>query len=197
MSRTYPPLLLVSATVILMILASRSQILSNAGAQSADQPAPRDNEELIGLYRQDQADRGSGMATDWRTVQPRDQARRERVKDLYEHGRLHTGADFYNAAMILQHGETPEDYLLAHEFCVVAVGKGEERARWLAAASEDRFLMAIGRAQRFGTQFRSEDDGVVRLYRVGSGVTDGLRRELDVPSLEEAKAREAQFNQEQ
>ncbi len=38
---------------------------------------------------------------------------------------------------------------------------------------------------------------MVRLYRVDSGVTDGLRRELDVPSREETKAREAQFNQEQ
>ena len=42
--------------------------------------------------------------------------------------------------MILQHGGGPEDYLLAHELCVVAIGRGEER-KWLAAASEDRFLM--------------------------------------------------------
>ena len=43
--------------------------------------------------------------------------------------------------MILQHGGEPEDYLLAHELCVVAIGRGEERAKWLAAASEDRFIM--------------------------------------------------------
>jgi hypothetical protein len=47
----------------------------------------------------------------------------------------------------------PDDYLLAHELCVVAIGKGEKRARWLAAASEDRFLMALKRPQRFATQY--------------------------------------------
>ena len=54
---------------------------------------------------------------------------------------LQTGADCYHAAMILQHGGEPEDYLLDHELCVVAIGRGEERAKRLAATSEDRFLM--------------------------------------------------------
>ena len=97
--------------------------------------------------------------------------------------------------MVLQHGDSPEDYLLAHEFCVVALGKGEREARWLTAATEDRFLMKIGRPQRFGTQYRSSGpDDPVRLYEVGAGVTDGLRRELGVPTLEEARRREAEMN---
>ena len=36
--------------------------------------------------------------------------------------------------------------------------------------------MSIGRPQRFGTQFRSEGAGPLRLYTVGEGVTDELRR---------------------
>jgi len=56
--------------------------------------------------------------------------------------------------MILQHAEAPEDNLLAHELCVVAISKGNFEAKWLAAASEDRFLMRIDRPRRFGTQFR-------------------------------------------
>ena len=60
-----------------------------------------------------------------------------------------------DAPMVLQHASRPEDYLLAHEFCVVALAKGEKSARWLAAATEDRFLMNLKRPQRFGTQYFS------------------------------------------
>jgi hypothetical protein len=50
--------------------------------------------------------------------------------------------------LILQHSLAPEDYLLAHELCVVALSQwktnvGALDARGLAAASEDRFLMSI------------------------------------------------------
>jgi hypothetical protein len=58
--------------------------------------------------------------------------------------------------------------LLAHEFCVVAImkGKNDRETAWLAASAEDRFLMNIGRPQRFGTQFRSEGTEPLRLYTV-------------------------------
>lgn len=62
------------------------------------------------------------------------------VKWALREGRLRTAADWYHAAMILHHGRTPADSLLAHERCIQALGAGEERARWLAASCEDRFL---------------------------------------------------------
>lgn len=160
-------------------------------------PAAADDEELARLYKEDQADRRppAGKEIDWSVVGPRDTARLKRVKELYAAGRLETGADYYHAAMILQHAEVPEDYLLAHELCVVAIAKGEERGKWLAAASEDRFLMNLGRPQRFGTQFRAAPDGAWELYKVDEGVTDELRRELGVPSLADAKAGLAAMNQ--
>jgi len=160
--------------------------------------AAKDGEELARLYREDQADRmpPPGQIIDWPAVLPRDRAREARVKELYRSGALQTGADYYHAAMILQHASAPEDYLLAHEFCVVALSKGERRALWLAAATEDRFLMRIGRPQRFGTQYQSEDEAKpVRLYRVDEGVTDGLRRAFGVPPIAEAVAREKAMNE--
>lgn len=88
-----------------------------------------------------------------------------------------------------------EDFLLAHEFCVVALALGDKRAAWLAAASEDRFLMNISRPQRFGTQFRPEGpQREMKLYRTDGAVSDSLRARLSVPTLAEAKAREAQMN---
>jgi hypothetical protein len=161
-------------------------------------PAPRDNDELAKMYNQDQADRmpRGGKPIDWAIVGPRDKQREARARELYEAGAIRTGKDFHRAAMVLQHASQPEDYLLAHEFCVVALAKGERDARWLAAATEDRFLMNIGRPQRFGTQYRSDGpDQPVRLYEVGPGVTDALRREMAVPTLAEARRRAAQMEE--
>jgi hypothetical protein len=154
-----------------------------------------DNAELRRLRDEDQADRAS-QSTDWTVVGPRDRARLVRVKELYLAGKMHTANDYYHGALILQHGETPEDFLLAHEFCVAAMvlGKNDRATSSLAAAAEDRFLMNMGRPQRFGTQFRSEGAGPLRLYSVGEGVTDELRRIMAVPPLAEAKAMEAELN---
>ena len=162
------------------------------GAQTA-----ADNPELARMYAEDQSDRRDAEKIGWEKISERDAARLTRTKAIYRGDGLKTGGDYYHAAMILQHSHASEDYLLAHELCIVAIGKGEERAKWLAAATEDRFLMDIGRPQRFGTQYRPEppgSDGPIRLYKVDEGVTDGLRREFKTPSLAEARAKEAMFN---
>lgn len=167
-----------------------------AAARPSDPPssAPRDLDELARIYDEDQGDRmpRGGKPIDWSVIGPRDRDRETRVKELYEAGSLRTGKDFYRAAMVLQHASRPEDYLLAHEFCLAALARGDQASRWLAAATEDRYLMNVGRPQRFGTQYRSDGpDRPVRLYEVGPGVTDALRRELGVPSLVEARKKEA------
>jgi hypothetical protein len=101
---------------------------------------------------------------DWSVVKPRDDARLKRVKELYAAGSLQTGSDWLRAAVILQHGNEPDDFLLAHEMCIAAVAKGELKARSMAANSEDRFLRRIGRPQRFGTQWEPTDKpGTFRL----------------------------------
>ena len=190
------------AFIILTLLTIWLSPLLHFHSSQAQAPvvqALKDNEELARLFREDQADRKppSGKPIDWAIVAGRDKARLARVKELYTRNGLQTGADYYHAAMLLQHGGVPEDYLLAHEFCVVANsrGKNDRDTRWLAAASEDRFLMNIGRPQRFGTQYQSVGpNSPMKLYTVDSGVTDELRRMLDVPSLAKAREREAEMN---
>jgi hypothetical protein len=167
-------------------------------AQGSANQSLKDNEELKLLHDEDQSDRTPPDAKDidWVVVTPRDRARLSRVKELYLQNRLQTASDYYHSAMILQHGDAPEDFLLAHEFCVLAIikGKNDKDAKWLAASSEDRFLMNIGRPQRFGTQFHSEGNGPYKLYTVDSGVADETRREMGVHSLAEARAHEAELN---
>lgn len=182
-----------AATVLSLLLIPRIT------AQQPSETSGGDNAELAAMYTEDQSDRmpPDGAEIYWPTVALRDSAREARAKELYRDNQLHTGADFYHAAMILQHCATPEDYLLAHELCVVAIALGEPRAKWLAAASEDRFLMSIDRPQRFGTQYRSDSTGApIRLYPFDDYVTDSLRAAMDVPSLDAAKAQEAAMNEE-
>jgi hypothetical protein len=176
-------------------LALRPLAVASLAARPVQAAEP--NSELARLFTEDQADRqpGNGRAIDWVTVQKRDKARLDRARELYQQDQLRAGADYYHAAMILQHGGEPADYLLAHELCVVAIAKGFERAKWLAAASEDRFLGSIGRPQRFGTQYNKPGPSApYRMAPVEDGVTDALRREYAAPTLEQAKAREAEFN---
>jgi hypothetical protein len=185
------------AIVVAWELFLRPQLIRSALAQPAT-TAEKNNEELERLYEEDQSDRKpkDGKAIDWLVVLPRDKQRLDRVHELYEQSKLITGADYYHVAMVLQHSNWATDHLLAHELCVVAIGKGEERAKWLAAASEDRFLMNIERPQRFATQYRSMGlDGQMLLYKVDDRVTDELRRAFKCPTLKEAKDREAQFNE--
>jgi hypothetical protein len=183
----------------LACLAGLLLIAGGVGAQSGGTPAtPTDNDVLRSLYQADQIDRapGAGKSIDWVLVGQRDHARETMVRQLYSDNQLKTGGDYYHAAMVLQHSTVPESFLLAHELSVVAISKGEARAKWLAAASEDRFLMAIGRPQRFGTQFRDHGPNTrMELYDVDPTVTDDLRSALSVPSLADAKRREAKMNQ--
>ena len=157
----------------------------------------KDNDELLLIFAEDQADRTpkDGKEIDWKVVSPRDQKRQARVRELYEKGELRTGLDYFHAGLVFQHGSKPEDYLLGHELAVLAAVKGAKGGLSLAAATEDRFLMAINRPQRFGTQYKGMvGKSGVTLYEVGPGVTDKLRKEFHSRTLAEAKAREAEFN---
>ena len=191
--RTINALLILNLLTLTAVLVRPYGITPLASAQN---PQGNDNAELARLMAEDQADRtpDDPKLIDRKIVGPRDAARLKRVKELYVQSQLKTGADYYHAAMILQHSDVADDFLLAHELCVAAISKGDARAKWLSAASEDRFLMNIGRPQRFATQFRCDGPNCeFQLYKVDETVTDELRRALDVPSLAEAKAREAKM----
>ncbi|MGV3618253.1 MAG: hypothetical protein ACO1SV_23240 [Fimbriimonas sp.] len=158
-------------------------------------PPSRDCAELLDLFAADQADRfpqAGKSEVDWKAVEARDADRRKKVLRLHEEERLRTNVDFYRAAVIMQHGKTPDDFLLAHEFAGASVALGRLSCRWLVAATEDRFLLSIGRPQRFGTQYQAEKaTPASSLHPVEGGVTDSLRRAMDLPTLQEAKEKEA------
>nr|WP_240978687.1 energy transducer TonB [Longimicrobium terrae] len=71
---------------------------------------------------------------------------------------------------------------------------GNDRARWLAAASLDRWLLSTGQPQRYGTQYL-EQGGRTYLQPIDStAVTDEERRRAGVETLDGIRARLARVN---
>lgn len=117
-------------------------------------------------------------------ISKQDAERREATRRLLAAGSLHASQDFASAAFIFQHGDTPEDYLLAHTLALVAVAKGDAGAAWIAAATLDRYLNAIGKPQIYGTQFHTKDAKPYTQEPYNRElISDSLRRQLDVPPV--------------
>lgn len=111
-----------------------------------------DNAKLTAMFNTDQAAR-EGDRIDWVKLSKEDEQRRQDLHRMLDTGEVRSGNDFFHAAMIFQHGQNPDDYLLAHVLAMDAVAQGNKQARWLSAATLDRYLLSIWQPQIFGTQF--------------------------------------------
>ena len=152
-----------------------------------------DSLTMTKLYSEDQADRRD-PSSDWRKMQVRDYERREQVKHLLSSGELHTGNDFYHAALIYQHSSLSSDYLLAHTLAMVGIALGSKEARWLAAATLDRYLRSGWRPQVFGTQtVQLPWDNELKLAPMDQDlVSDPARARLCVLPMAERTSKNAQ-----
>jgi hypothetical protein len=153
------------------------------------QPGP-DDDEMVTLFTADQEDRKDGTLDD--EVVARDRIRRTRGLAKLAAGELHSPADYFHLAMLLQHGAVTEHFHLAHELARRAA-HGHPPATWLVAATMDRWLMNQGLPQKYGTQYRDVGHGF-ELYPVDPATTDEERRRWQVPTLAQAQARAAAFN---
>jgi hypothetical protein len=124
---------------------------------------------------------------DWEIVSKADQEHRVEVLGFIKDSKLATDLDFYYAAFVFQHGNCPEHYKLANELANESVKLGNEEAKWIYAASLDRYLLAIGEVQKFGTQYTSTDGCTYKLEPVDPATTDEERATYGVPSLAEAQ----------
>jgi hypothetical protein len=140
--------------------------------------------EMEKIFAADQKDRqASPRKTDWTVVEKADAVRRAATLSLLNEGRLHTGEDFSRAAFVFQHGDTSDDYLLAHTLAMVAMAKGQSSAMWIAAATLDRYLNSIHQPQIYGTQFYTRQNEATTQEPYNRGlISDALRRQLGVPS---------------
>ncbi|MBI3971752.1 MAG: hypothetical protein HY332_10735 [Chloroflexi bacterium] len=147
---------------------------------------------LRALYEQDQADRREGRP--WPETVERDRARRQRVEEIIAAGGLHVAEDYYRAAMIFQHGEALAHFWRAHELAKQAVALGYRKARWLAAATYDRWLMWQGQPQKYGIQsYRPAEDQPWELWKIDPATTDAERAEWEVKPLGELRPGESSW----
>ncbi len=184
----------VVPSAIVATLGLAGDGVTQASGDSAGDPLL--SEELREMYEEDQSSRAN-----WQDLTPEemsemingDKERRERVLDILATEKLTTADDYFHAAMILQHGEVPEDFLVSHVLSTIAGFKGHSAAKWLSAASLDRYLHRIDRPQIFGTQYRNVD-GKWSLDPIdGDLLSDGIRADHSTPTLAKARANADRF----
>jgi hypothetical protein len=186
---------LIASTIII----SMSSCLQSSAAP-LNNPTPK-SEGIQLLYEADQADRvkieSSGSGT-WQMqemikISQRDAERRKRTRELLNDGKLRSADDYYHAAMVMQHGDQADEYLLAHILATASLKLGREKSAWLAAASLDRYLMKIGQPQLFGSQFNNPQPSDLSKWTNEPYnekiVSDSLRKIYYQPTLEETKNR--------
>ncbi|HEY9401270.1 MAG TPA: hypothetical protein VIQ24_01160 [Pyrinomonadaceae bacterium] len=152
------------------------------------------NSELQNLFRADQEERKNHPhhgTPEYRLLRERDAARRKRLEAIVESGGLREPEDYYHAAWILNHGESVEEIGQAHTLAKEAVKRGLRGARWLTAATYDRWLMYQGKPQKYGTQI-VPDGRRQRVWDVEPATSDAERAEWDVPTLAEMNRRAAE-----
>ena len=119
----------------------------------------------------------------------RDADRLKRAEDIYRSGGLVSAGDYFDFALIMQHSNFSEDYLLAHVLCIVSIAKENTAdARWLSAAALDRYLQSVQQTQIFGTQHHGDDkNGYTNDPYHRNLLTDATRTALEVPIIEQQK----------
>ena len=161
------------------------ELFKNPAAARERAATATNNAELQKMRDEDQADR----------TDPIDQAKMARMEaddsvhlirtlELIEEGAVKTGHDMHNAATVLQHGATPENYRLAHELTIAAIALGDTTARWLVSRSYDRLLLSMGHRQRLNTQYGGAEARPLPLDT--TGVNDRIRVALGSRRLADA-----------
>ncbi len=157
------------------------------------------HELLRQLYLEDIADREK--VTDWRNelqltqLKARDKTRRLQTGQFIRDGQLTEAEDYHHAALIFQHGDTVDDFQQAHHLAREAMNRGYEPAKWMFAATFDRWQLASGKAQVYGTQFVLNEKGEWQFAEpIDRSVPDEERIKYNVPPLAEALEKFQQKN---
>jgi tetratricopeptide (TPR) repeat protein len=154
-----------------------------------------DNLELQKMYDEDQRAR-SVSNINWKTLSKQDSLREVRVYELIKTGQLVTGKDYYNSAMIFQHGRDTLASKMAVEQMRKAIELDSSINNWLLAAAIDRHLMRQGKPQIYGTQYvKNYGDTKWRRYTIDTTqVTDEERKYYHVETLAEQIVKERSMN---
>jgi hypothetical protein len=156
---------------------------------------------------QDDINGPNGRVTEEKYLQ-RENARQATLRRMLAAGEIKTGDDFRDAAYIFQHSDTPDNCLFAHILAVEAVFRGTTAARFIAAATLDRYLEFNKQPQVFGTQYQTDRNVPLAVRPSGlslpfgrtlepyneSFLPDFVRTDFCVPTLVQQHENIALFN---
>lgn len=170
-------------------LAFLTLLSLNAFSQS------KDNVELQQMYNEDQSARQSGKI-DWKILSKQDSLRERKVYEFIKDGKIVTGKDYYNSAMIFQHGRDTTASAMAVKQMKKAIELDPTINKWLLAAAIDRDLMRRNKPQIYGTQYiKMGENAKFELYKIDTTqVTDEQRKYYNVETLAEQKLKERSMN---
>jgi len=155
----------------------------------------KDNAELQKMYDEDQ---GARKVPDinWSVLIKQDSIRQARVLEMIRDGKIVTGKDYYNSAMIFQHGNDTLASGMAVKQMKKAIELDPTVNRWLLAAAIDRDLMRRDLPQIYGTQFiKTRQDAKWELYKMDSTrISDEERKYYRTGTLAEQRERVRTMN---
>jgi tetratricopeptide (TPR) repeat protein len=154
-----------------------------------------DNVELQKMYEEDQSSRQVGNIN-WTILSKQDSLREIRVYEFIKDGKIITGKDYYNSAMIFQHGRDSIAYGMAVRQMKKAIELDTTINKWLLAAAIDRDLVSRGKPQIYGTQyFKNKGQSKWKRREIDTTkVTDEERKYYHVETLAEQKLKERRMN---
>lgn len=153
-----------------------------------------DNEELVEIYKADQANRQT-QPIDWNIVSKRDSLREVRIYELLDSNKVRTSLDYHNAAMIFQHGRDSVAYGMAVKLMKKSIELDSTANKWLLAAAIDRYLLSKGEPQIYGTQYWKMKDQPWELREIDTTmITDAERIEYGVETLAQQKEKVKRMN---
>ena len=185
-------------TLIGLIVVSCNQPGKTNKNESLDEKKSiENNQELQVMHDEDQADRLSESGEiDWNVVLVRDSIRLSRYYEIVDSKKIGTSKDYYNLAIIFQHGYDTIASGMAVKMMEKAVELDSTINKWLFAAAIDRDLQRNGKSQIFGIQFSKNEDGIWELYDIDTTkVSDAKRKEYGVPNLTILRAESEKMNQ--
>jgi TonB family protein len=146
----------------------------------------KDHERLAQLAFDDQKDRQEKSSK----TSVNDYARTEEIYQILSKEELKTSNDFYNAALVLQHGGKSEDFKQANLLAkkAVALNPNNSNAKTLVATSQDRYLESNNKPQWYGTQLIELGDKEYLHPIDTSIITEQDRKDLGVQSLSQLLA---------
>ncbi|HEX6882656.1 MAG TPA: hypothetical protein VF530_04695 [Planctomycetota bacterium] len=174
------------------LLLVGSAILLGAAVQEGKPSQKEISRELARMAAEDQQDQKEWVDDSRSDHFSRRQAERAaRVNEIVAAGQLASLEDWQNACWLLQHGNTPDDYLLAHVLSVPPGAKGLPFAGFASAATLDRFLQSIQRPQIFLTQSGSGDPAVFApLEPFDDSLPESIRKAYRLDPLKRARKEE-------